>query len=401
MKRITTILCAVASVSVCAPTASAAEQQTYVVSACKAGTLPAPTSSWTLREIVEPTLGAVPDGPTVQDSCLSGGLFEFELDGQHRGLRGIDWSFTAPPGTSVAAFRLWRHVATGGASPMDYSVRVGSNVVEEMHELSAWELGSSLFADAEKLTAASLHGSNVAIHFQCEESGFICGSHSRFRVAKSEVTLRDEISPTTEATWLAATGDLRLLFHDIGGGVESVVLRVDGIDRSVTRLGDAGCRPPFVNPTPCPLEGAIVLNVAPASLTDSAHLVEAVLSDVAGNRTIVGPFTLPVAASPSAATRPAATRPAPIPVGVLALSGRRTVRTRYSAPPVIRGTVKTAGGVAIARARVSVSEAPTIVTTDAKGRFSVKLARGVSRAVRFSYGDSVRTVKWSSPRRSG
>ena len=33
------------------------------------------------------------------------------------------------------------------------------------------------------------------------------------------------------------------------------------------------------------------------------------------------------------------------------------------------------------------------VSTDAKGRFSVRLARGVSREVRFSYGDSVQTVK--------
>ncbi len=31
--------------------------------------------------------------------------------------------------------------------------------------------------------------------------------------------------------------------------------------------------------------------------------------------------------------------------------------------------------------------------TDAKGRFSVKLPRGVSREVRFSYGDSVQAVK--------
>ncbi len=35
----------------------------------------------------------------------------------------------------------------------------------------------------------------------------------------------------------------------------------------------------------------------------------------------------------------------------------------------------------------------TRAKTDAKGRFSVKLGKGVSREVRISYGDSVQTVK--------
>ena len=34
-----------------------------------------------------------------------------------------------------------------------------------------------------------------------------------------------------------------------------------------------------------------------------------------------------------------------------------------------------------------------MVVTDAKGRFSVRLPRGVTREVRLSYGDSVQTVK--------
>jgi hypothetical protein len=52
---------------------------------------------------------------------------------------------------------------------------------------------------------------------------------------------------------------------------------------------------------------------------------------------------------------------------------------------VIRGTIQALDGTAIGGASLSVSGLPGGVMTDVKGRFSVKLPRGVSREVRFSY----------------
>jgi hypothetical protein len=80
-------------------------------------------------------------------------------------------------------------------------------------------------------------------------------------------------------------------------------------------------------------------------------------------------------------------------IGVLGLSGTpRTLRTRYSKPPVVKGTVKTKDGSPLAGVVVTTSDGTT-AKTDKNGRFSVKLGKGPSREVRISYGDSVQTVK--------
>jgi hypothetical protein len=67
----------------------------------------------------------------------------------------------------------------------------------------------------------------------------------------------------------------------------------------------------------------------------------------------------------------------------------------------VRGVVRDLGGASIGKAPVTVATrvagggwtAAAPVTTDAKGRFSLRLPRGVSREVRLTYGDSTETLK--------
>ena len=107
-----------------------------------------------------------------------------------------------------------------------------------------------------------------------------------------------------------------------------------------------------VAPVPCSTGGEIKL--ADEHLSPGRHEVSATFTDAGGNQTVIGPHTIGSVESPHVVVRDAAVAPA-APRGVVALSGRRTIRARYSAPPVIRGTVRALDGAAIGGARLAVS----------------------------------------------
>ncbi len=346
---------------------------------------PAPTSAWT------PSFSgwtAADDGvraDPIVDGCADGYGFGGDYSGtQVAGPNAVRWTFAAPPDTAISSVTL-RHVAWStagfaGTVPFRYTLQDDSqHVLEQSPQDIEWHFGA---ADSSR-TIAGLDTSALSMEFSCSQ-GFRCGQNttSTSLAYETRVSLNDSLPPTGEAS------PARVTFADRGGGVKSLGLLVDGSE--VMQIEK--CHEPFVARIPCPTTGSVELPVWTEEVARRAR-VEVVLVDAAGNRSVLAPFapkTLEGATSP---LMPPLAVVAPARPGVLALSGRRTIRARYSAPPVVRGTVKTAGGAAIGRARVSVSEAPGTVTTDAKGRFSVRLARGVSREVRFSYGESVQSVK--------
>ncbi|WP_028062956.1 carboxypeptidase-like regulatory domain-containing protein [Solirubrobacter soli] len=132
-------------------------------------------------------------------------------------------------------------------------------------------------------------------------------------------------------------------------------------------------------------------------MSTGTHSLTGVLTDVAGNSTVVGPFELavrtPVASiSPITTVDPPVVVPLPPVAGSIRIDGGRTLHSRYSKPPLVKGTVKATDGSPLANVVVTTSDGTT-AKTDGKGRFSVKLAKGSNREVRISYGDSVQTVK--------
>jgi hypothetical protein len=145
------------------------------------------------------------------------------------------------------------------------------------------------------------------------------------------------------------------------------------------------CRAPYTERIPCPRGGTATFN---SGATTEPMRVE--LHDVAGNRTIlaVPPRRTPAVEKPL----PGSAAPASPPRGVVAVRGRRTLRTTYGKPPLVRGTLMTAAGMPIGAARVGVTGTSGVLT-DAQGRFRVRLPKGPSRTVTFAYGDSLQTVK--------
>jgi hypothetical protein len=231
------------------------------------------------------------------------------------------------------------------------------------------------------------------------------------------VTLRDQAAPEVLAVSdgdlvsgrsLDGVVELPLQFRDAGGGVESVELIVDGQTHQVIPVGGPNCKVPYVVATPCASAGQATVAFDAAELDGGLHTVEAVLHDVAGNRTSVGPYVVRVPArvlSPATSEGPEADPPATLaplpPAGALSLTGTRTRRGSYK-PATFRGTVTAPTGSALGGARVTVATRglnssawsnPASVVADAHGRFAFTLPRGPSREVRVAYGESVQTVK--------
>lgn len=392
---------------------SRAEAGTYVVEACRTTNAPAPNTSWTAAPI--PEGGSAPP-QLLTDTCESGGFVDFRVIDLSDGLQGVRWSFRAPAGATVAAVSLDRY-ARNLVEELDrvYQLRAGNEVLERSPDQPPWTLGNADATDG--VTVMGLRAPGLDLEFRCVDEADGCSGDGAFlRVGRAAVTVRDEAPP--EVMGLPAGGltagrsldgivDFRLGFKDVGGGVAAVELSVDGLTRSITPVGGPNCATPYVVTTPCASEGHVTLTLDTDELADGAHTVEAVLIDVAGNRSVVGPFGISVRtpAAPPMVGPPLSPAPAAstvsTPAGVLSLSGSSTRRTSYKAVTV-KGTVKAPGGAGVGGARVGLSSRPltssawsdaTVTTADAKGNFVISVPPGPSRELRVAYGESIKTIK--------
>ncbi|MDA0179014.1 hypothetical protein OJ997_01810 [Solirubrobacter phytolaccae] len=396
-------LMAAALWNVSAPAASAG---TYVVEACRTKDGPAPTTAWRAVALGD---GVPIREPYVLNGCLSGGpMMINDLAFEHPLQVGVQWGFTPPRGTTIEGFRLQRHARQFADAGLYYRVRAGGTEVEVGHPDVSWEFGDYLVSG--ELVASELRESDVAVEVFCDME---CHKEFQITIARAAVTVRDEISPElvgvpsgtlVSGGSLQGVVDVHVGFQDVGGGVATAELTVDGRTRNSTPVGGPKCRAPYVASVPCAAAGQVELRLDTADLAPGHHSVEVELRDVAGNRTTVGPYGVWVRTPTSSATTeepaPGATSAtaAPTPSGTLSITGKRTRRVKFVSTK-LAGTL---AGTAIAGQRVEVCtrplrggswSAPTVVTTDAKGRFSLSLPRGPSREVRLAYGASVQTVK--------
>ncbi|MDA0140744.1 carboxypeptidase-like regulatory domain-containing protein [Solirubrobacter deserti] len=384
----------------------AAHAGTYVVEACRTGSGPAATDSWTASSIPE---GVAED--VVIDGCDRGQQLTFELFNE--ALQGVRLSFRAPAGTTVAGVTLVRSGAALFGQPATYRLRAGQQTLEQSPDEPEWQLLPGPF------TASGLRASGLDVEYLC--GGESCAGDARFlSIERAAVTVSDEVAP--ELTGLPAGRlvagrmqdgivDLKLGFKDVGGGVQAIEYKVDGAVRFIENVGGLSCRTPYVVVTPCASEGYATLMLDTDELSDGPHTVEAVLVDVAGNRTIAGPFGISVrtpppgpptvVSAPPQAPDLVAAPPAPLRPGVLTLAGARTRRTAYQAV-TLKGSVAAPDKAALANATVTLTSrplhtqawsGPTTTTTDAEGRFELAVPPGPSRELKLAYGDSTQTVK--------
>jgi hypothetical protein len=402
-------LVVVTALALVVPKASVAE--TFVVEACKTANGPAPITSWS----VAPIPADVNNPPElVSDACRSGGVAEFDVAMFTDGLRGLRWSFRPPAGTTVAAVSLTRYAGdiSGNSALRRYRLRAGEQLLEQSPQEPTWVL------DEHEYVATGLRAPGIDLEFTCEGETETCGSDgARLWVRRAAVTVRDEFPPELTAlpTGRLTLGraqdgivDLKLDFKDVGGGVQAIEYKVDGLTRFVEPVGGAWCKQPYVVATPCATEGHVTLMLDTDELSDGPHTVEAVLVDAADNRTIAGPFGISVRTPPpappvvgSGGIQPPTLAEA-LPVGVLSVTGSRSRRASYREAVVLNGVVKAPNGAALSGAPVALNSrplisqawsAPTTTTADAQGRFELAVPPGPSRELRLSYGSSVQIVR--------
>jgi hypothetical protein len=185
---------------------------------------------------------------------------------------------------------------------------------------------------------------------------------------------------------------------DRGAGIETVAVAVDGRQR-VTRLADphaTRCRRPFVALKPCPSTSDTTLTFDTAQLPNGTHTVQASVTDAAGNETRSDPVTV----TTRNGSRPNGRGASRFVKLAAWLRTRRSARRSSAVVPygsvrTAEGRLTDAAGAPIAGAVLDVVSkverpgAPDTplgtVTTGEDGRFSYRLARGASRAVRFEY----------------
>ena len=341
--------------------AAPAQAGEYVVYACQVNGHSVPMTGWSAYTSPD-------DVPLTFNDCATGGRFGFSSATVVSGARA-GWTFTPPSNTSVVLVRFAdAKVSIGGLS----------------YRFGGAPLG--LFApgaDPVPLdTSQASDQPNSWVELWCSRPDEACNASGELTAATAETVLRDPHAPSGSFV----DGAPILTFSDEGAGVERIEMSVDGADPVSTTVGPESCRRPFVSLVPCALSGRIEW-----PLPAGRHEIRATLIDASGNRTAVGPEHVGTEepASPSAPVTAETVQPRQ---GRVMLTRRGTLRVRYAKPPTIHGTVTANDGAPLGGVTVTTSDG-TRAKTDAKGRFSVKLGKGVSREVRISYGDSVQTVK--------
>lgn len=376
---------------------------------CRAAEGPVSANAWRATPLPESWPSS---SPLVEDVCASDGIRFLAGPLLSRAVFAMQWIFDAPPGTSVAAVRLRRHATLPGPYHASYGLQVGDRTLEQSPERGPWTFGPA------EISADGLREARVAVVFGCFVDSPGCpGDGWKVVISRAAVTLADESAPQVSGVpagrlvsgeALSGSADVRIAFEDVGGGVDTVELLIDGEPRSLRRVGGPTCVAPYVTAVPCSRRGETTMALDVDQLAAGGHRAELVLTDVAGNRTTVGPHSITVAGTGTVASDAGPASPSSKPSGdahqapgLLSLSGKRTRRIRFAAHKLV-GTVRTPSGAALAGGKVAVSarplrggawSAPTFVTAGANGRFAFTLPRGPSREVRLGYGESTQSVK--------
>jgi hypothetical protein len=322
----------------------------------------------------------------------------------------VVWHFQVPTALKIAGYRLWRAARvepnTGNASPVYYMARqanayVGAYVVGP-ENCPGWQcrgLGdpANRFAAANLVTESKLADvRDLYLNAGCGGSaGTACAAETGtdpdavyFRMYRSAIVLQDDTDPVftappsgslTGGGVLAGVQGVSLAASDVGGGVASAVIEVDG----TVAAQEALCTPPFTAVVPCKPAASASVSLDTSTLADGPHSVRVLVYDATGtNAAIHGPFSITTSNAPTSCS------PTESPNLTVALDRKRhtigyggKLNVVGHAPPGAQGRVCSP----VARAGAAARLGRTPLIADAAGRFVYKVPAGPSRVLRFGY----------------
>ena len=362
-------------------------------------------------------------GVLVTNTCGEGGLGSFGgavTSGPAPEDQAAQWRFDAPANTTIDHYTMLRSVratsSPGGAKAFGFFEDEIS--VDQQHLIDTCAPASALpctalgdesnpFADSNRLVRTGRSAHRLFAIMKCT-SYTSCGasaSNGRFRIYQAQIGLKDDVDPSVAALGgdllgrpgaVGGAGVVSFSAFDLGGGIESAELLVDGTSLAVMAMQGrgAGCTRPFTAVVPCPFSTSGDLPLDTARLGNGLHRVQVRVTDAGGN---VGYSTSALVTTRNA-ERPALPNGS-IPDKHARLSvsfrGRQMRTVRFGRTYRASGRLTTAGGQPIAGARVAASSrlqqagarwrVVAIATTGSRGGFGFRPRRGASRSFRFAY----------------
>lgn len=386
---------------------------TYSVHSCR---LPdggeARTSAWKLFK-------AHSSGYHDDDDCPNGSLgFGLRASTSHPADDRIYRSLSAPEGTEIEAYSLWRTAWIAPKYALEFSERGARDNRIRRVERCEGSADCHVLGDHEAplgpvhlVRASGLNGvRRLRLSLGCtipDGSSSRCPSTDPFPAAiymlhRADITLVDRHAPKLaeppsgpllDGGALVGEQQVWISARDRGSGVYQVLFEVDGEVAGAATIddNDGRCRRPFNHTRPCKTEAASAVSFDTSELRDGRHRLRLLVTDATGtNAAVWGRTRIRTAnrcnPSPRIETRRVRAR--------FAGGGKKRKRVRHRGRrPRVRGRLTTEDGTPLANAEVCVAarnqsarsslrQIGTTQTND-KGRFFFRLPRGPSRRVHF------------------
>ncbi len=337
---------------------------------------------WSCRDANGAALSAAawePEG-RVTDTCAAGGSLRVTPEGAIR--------LAPPAGTRLAGYELWRS-AEDDWDPDD--TKLIETVGTTAFVVSAGTVGDpkNPLSNANRFTAKHTPLDALTLRVACEDDCL----DARMDLYRARVTISDATAPAATAS---VAGDDAVIVSgtDRGGGVAALTLSLDG---GPAQTLTTGCATPYTAVQPCPLAADRAFAI---DAPDGLHSASGTVVDAGANATAWGPLTITIRRGTATVS------PAPIVAAsqeVIKLASA-TLEHAPGGKTKLEGTLKSAAGLAISGAHLSVSSfdlgaddavprALGSVTTGAGGAFSVTLDRdGAQRVTITSPGGATATA---------
>lgn len=402
MRPQVSVIAILLSVVACVSAAPALAAQSYEVSTCNSAPEAANNSwTWATNDPAVPAhyAGRVDCpyrlGGSGGRADQEGGLSTTDALGLSSGATpgtSAGWTFTAPPGTSVTGLNYERYIghsldprnSWSPALRADGAIVAGETCLDSVQNSETCTVGGPPGTGGEPMRIAGLSAHVLSLGIVCEapaEDECVTGATEHAAWATmygATVTVSDPTPPTLGAPSGVLWGSGESGFHkgtesvavsaaDVGGGVASIVLSVDG---HPSETYTAPCNFTFAQPCPSST-GAQTLSLATSQLADGKHTVTLVATDAAGNQS-------PVASEEIAVENSAP----PPPVGLSATpvrSGSSTFTVAWSDPagqvaPITGATYQvcpSSGSGACGAPATAPAAGPASVTVPGPGGWSI------------------------------
>jgi hypothetical protein len=332
------------------------------------------------------------------------------------------WQVFAPAGTTIAGATVTRKltVASNGYGYIARGVNTGAANTEAFENClsvapCAQEVARTSFAyrfkrpDIVRLQVYVVCSPTSAV--PCADAAN--NAPASVQISRVDLALSDTTAPVVTAGPSSAmfgggavsgVQSIDVGFSDVGGGIASTGVQVDGQTVSEVPVPNSSCRTPYRRKVPCPLNVTSTLQFNPASVPDGPHQVQVFARDATGAN--VGfSQSFPVTTSARGAingtngsdqVKLTAGVRRTVKRGHHAARARASLSVAFDTKTVAEGRLVNSAGQPVAGARLSVATAvdrgipvfadlPTDVVTDSTGRYKVTLPRGPSLLVRVQY----------------